>query len=274
MSQRQQTIPTSHCAIAIAESPGEGPPVLLIHGNSSCKEVFRNQMEGDIGRRYRLIAMDLPGHGRSEDARDPERTYCMSGYADAVVEVLRAVGIDRTAMLGWSLGGHIGIDMAARHDSLQALMISGTPPVGKDEVSQGFLPSEHMGLAGQEVFSEAEADAYAHATCGINAPFEDFLLEAVKRTDGRARRYMFKAFAEGKGVDQRAGVGCSPIPLAVVNGGAEPFVNNAFVESVSYANLWEGRVHILEGIGHAPFWEAPDVFDPILERFLADVTRG
>jgi pimeloyl-ACP methyl ester carboxylesterase len=33
----------------------------------------------------------------------------------------------------------------------------------------------------------------------------------------------------------------------------------------------EGRVHILDGVGHAPFWEAPARFDPILARFLGDV---
>ena len=37
------------------------------------------------------------------------------------------------------------------------------------------------------------------------------------------------------------------------------------------ANLWEGKVHLLDGLGHAPFWEAPGQFDPILARFLGDV---
>lgn len=267
-------IETSHGAIAIAESAGEGPPVLLIHGNSSCKEVFGHQLEGEIGRRYRLIAMDLPGHGGSEDARNPEATYNIPGYADTVSEVLADLGIESAAVMGWSLGGHIGIDMIGRYPAVRALMISGAPPVGKGEgqLAAGFLPSEHLGLAGQEVFSEEDADSYAHATCGANAPFEDFLLAAARRTDGRARAMMVGAFAGGVGADQRRIVETSNVPLAIVNGGDEPFVNNAFVKSVGYANLWDGQVHILEGVGHAPFWEAPDRFDPIFARFLADVT--
>jgi hypothetical protein len=43
---------------------------------------------------------------------------------------------------------------------------------------------------------------------------------------------------------------------------------------VIHANLWEGRCHRLAGLGHASFWEAPDVFDPLLERFLRDVETG
>ena len=274
MSVKHSQIETSHCQIAVSESPGDGPAVLLIHGNSSCKEVFRNQMNGPIGDIYRLVAMDLPGHGASADATDPPRTYCMPGYADAAIEVLRALGIDRATVVGWSLGGHIGIEMMGRYVEVNALMISGTPPIGQEEgaLAAGFLPSEHMGLAGQPVFSEAEADAYAHATCGDHAPFEDFLLDAVRRADGRARELMVASFVAGVGANQREIVATSSTPLAVVNGGGEPFVNNDCVKSVDYVNLWEATVHILDGLGHARFWEAPDQFDPILERFLADVT--
>ncbi len=194
---------TSHGGIAIAESAGDGPPVLLIHGNSSCKEVFRDQLEGEIGRQYRLIAMALPGHGGSEDARNPEAAYNIPGYADTAGDVLASLGIGSAAVMGWSLGGHIGIDMIGRLPVVRALMLG--------------------------------------------------------------------AFAGGVGADQLKIVESANIPLAIVNGGDDPFVNNGFVESVGYANLWDGQVHILEGVGHAPFWEAPDRFDPIFARFLADV---
>ncbi|GAB5508153.1 MAG: alpha/beta hydrolase [Rhizobiaceae bacterium] len=269
----EQTIKTSACDIAVTSSSGDGAPVLFVHGNSSCKEVFRNQLHGDIGKTWRCIAMDLPGHGRSADARDPDQTYNMPGYADVALEVMSALGHEKFAMFGWSLGGHIGIEMLDRSDRLTGLMISGSPPVGKepDALAVGFKPSEHMHLAGQRDFSEAEVDAYARATCGINAPFEEFLREAVARTDGRARELMLGKFAAGYGCNQREVATHSKVPLAIVNGGGEPFVNNDFVASLDYDNLWEDTVHILPGIGHAPFWEAPDQFDPHLRRFLASV---
>ncbi len=245
----------------------------MIHGNSSCKEVFRNQLDGDIGATYRCIAMDLPGHGRSDDATDPERTYSMPGYADAAIELMRELGHERYAMLGWSLGGHIGLEMLTRTDAIRGLMITGTPPVGRGEeqLAAGFLPSEHMGLAGQRDLSEEEIDAYARATCGINAPFEPFLREAVARTHGHARELMLGSFARGVGANQREAAVNAPVPLAVVNGAEEPFVNNEFVAALPYRNLWEDRVHLMDGIGHAPFWEAPEAFDVYLERFLESI---
>ena len=52
---------------------------------------------------------------------------------------------------------------------------------------------------------------------------------------------------------------------------ADRFVKLDYFDTVPYANLWEGRCHRLDGLGHAPFWEAPESFDPILERFLQDI---
>ena len=172
------------------------------------------------------------------------------------------------AVFGWSLGGHIGIEMIPRFPGLKGLMITGTPPVALAGAAAGFKPSPHMGLAGQRDFSEIDIDNYAAATCG--APHAPFLRAAVARTDGRARKTMFDAFAAGDGIDQRDTVATSPILLGVVNGDDEPFVNLDYVDSLSYANLWEGHCHRLAGLGHALFWEAPQVFDPILERFLDD----
>jgi len=266
-------LPTSHAAIAVSESGGSGPPVLLIHGNSSCKEVFRNQLDGAIGRRWRLIALDLPGHGRSADARNPQRTYTMPGYADMAVEVLDRLGVSRFAVLGWSLGGHIGLEMFTRHAGMAGLLATGTPPVPltPDGIGRGFIPSEHMGLAGKADFTEADILAYATHTAGINAPFEPFMLDAVRRTDGRARATMIGAALAGWGTDQLRLAETLDKPLAIVSGGGEPFVNNDYLRSIRYARLWDGQVHVLPGIGHAPFWEAPALFDALFARFLTDV---
>jgi len=264
---------TSHAAISVSESGGSGPPVLLVHGNSSCKEIFRNQLDGPIGRRWRLIAIDLPGHGRSANARNPERSYSMPGYADMAVEVLDILGVTRFAVLGWSLGGHIGLEMFTRHAGMAGLLATGTPPVPLtlDGIKAGFHFSEHMGLVSQVVFTEDEAQSFANDTAGPNAPYEPFLLDAVRRCDGRARALMIGAAVSGWGTDQLRLVETLDRPLAIVSGADEPFVNNAYLQSIKYANLWDGRVHILPGLGHAVFWEAPQTFDPLFSRFLSDV---
>jgi pimeloyl-ACP methyl ester carboxylesterase len=263
---------TSHGRIAVRETEGAGPAVLLIHGNSSSSLVFRHVMDGALGGRYRMIAPDLPGHGSSSDAIDPVRSYSMPGYAGAMVEVLQALGVEKVIVFGWSLGGHIGLEMISLLPGMMGLMITGTPPVSVAQLGQGFKPSPHMNLAGQQDFSEEDVENYARSTCG--EPFEPFMREGVARTDGRARRLMFESFAGGSGDDQSVIVATAKIPLAVVNGADEPFVNTEFVAKVTYANLWEGECHLIANSGHAPFWDSPDQFNPIFARFLDDVANG
>ena len=272
----QQMIETSHGKIAITRSRGTGAPVLLIHGNSSCKEVFRHQLEGEIGAGFQCIAMDLPGHGLSADALLPEKTYTLTGYAQTAIELMSVLNIQTYAVLGWSLGGHIGIEMMQQSTRVCGLLISGTPPISKDpaDISAAFLPSEHMAFTGQEVLSDTEADLYAHATCGSNARYEEFLGEAVRRTDGRARRIMMETVMRGEGADQRALVENDPRSLAIVNGADEAMVNNEYIRQLAYQNLWDDTVHLIPGAGHAPFWESPEKFDALFVRFLTSLAAS
>jgi pimeloyl-ACP methyl ester carboxylesterase len=272
VSTRQHTLLTSHGSVALEESGASGLPVLLIHGNSSCRGVFRHQLQGPLAKKYHLIALDLPGHGQSSDAPDPTRSYTRSGFADAASEVLEKLGVTQAVVFGWSLGGHIGIEMIPRFPGMRGLMVTGTPPVGRNNMAQGFVASPHNGAAGRQDLSEADIDAFVQAIFGGSA--EPFLRDAVKRADGRLRKRMFEAARAGDGVDQRKTVETSSVPLAVVNGAADRLINLDYVDTVAYANLWEGRCHRLPGLGHTPFWEAPEVFAPVLERFLQDVETG
>ncbi len=267
------TIPTSIADIAVQDSAGAGPAVLLIHGNSSCKEVFRRQFESPLAQEFRLVAIDLPGHGASGDARDPASGYTLAGYATAAIEVLRALEISKVAVFGWSLGGHVALDMISRFAGLTGVMICGTPPVpgGMEGVALGFQASEHMALAGAGEWTADETEAYARATAGAGAPFEPFMLAAAARTPGLARQTFFANALSGTVDDQRRIAETSKVPLAIVNGAEDAFINAAYFDTVRYANLWDGKVHRLAGVGHAPFWQAPERFYPLLERFVRDV---
>jgi pimeloyl-ACP methyl ester carboxylesterase len=267
------TLATHFAEIAVRDSGGDGAAILLLHGNSSCKEIFRRQFDSLVSKHFRLIAMDLPGHGGSGNAKDPRAAYTIAGYASAAVEVLKQLGVGRAVVFGWSLGGHVALDMLSRFPGMRGVTISGTPPVpGSIEgVALGFKPSQHMALSSSSIWSDADADAWAHETAGINAPFEPFMLAAARRTDAIAREIFFANALSGQADDQRRIVETSKVPLAVVNGSDDPFINGAYFDTLHYANLWDGKVHVLKGVGHAPFWETPQQFNPLLERFVLDV---
>jgi pimeloyl-ACP methyl ester carboxylesterase len=270
MPIKYRVVDTSHGAIAVEEAGSGDRAVLFIHGNSSSREVFRHQLDSDLGRNHRLIALDLPGHGQSANAMNPERTYTRPGFADVTRELLTRLGISQAALVGWSLGGHIALEAAARFPGIVGMMIVGTPPVAANRMADGFIPAPHFKLGSQEHLDAAAIDEFGSAIFGTS--FTPELREAMARTDGLARKTMFKAAQAGAGTDQRKTVEHIPVSLAVVNGANDPFVNLDYLDTLSYANLWDGRCHRLPGLGHAPFREGPEAFNGLLERFLADLS--
>jgi pimeloyl-ACP methyl ester carboxylesterase len=267
---------TTHCTIAVQDCGSGSPAVIFIHGNSSCKEIFAAQLGSPLRERHRLVALDLPGHGESADARDPHRTYTIPGYASVLREVLGQLAIDRFLLVGWSLGGHIAIELMATAPRPLGVVITGTPPFARsmESIGEAFLPTPHMQLTTKPVFTDEEALAYARATSTPDVDRDDFRYRAARRTDGRARARMFAALSEGLGVDQRRTVEEVAVPLLILNGENDPFVNPAYFDKPHYARLWRGAVQRIPASGHAPFYEQPALYNRLLEEFVADCAKG
>lgn len=179
--------------------------------------------------------------------------------------------LTRVILLGWSLGGHVALEMVPLLGvRLRGLMIVGTPACGRGRAQEGFKIDVKGALAFKEVLNESEMDVLA----GSAGRYDEFMGRDVRRTDGRARRVMYEEMCVGgQGVDQReVAEGKGPL-LAVVNGRDEAFVDLEFVDSVKYGNLWKGKTMRLEG-GHAPFWEKPQGFLEVWEEFVSDCEKA
>lgn len=95
---------------------GQGHPLILIHGSGPGATGWTNFSHNiaALAETHRVIALDLPGWGQS-DAVDPERMPVISAGVEAVVQLMDALGFDRAALIGNSLGGAICLEFAARH---------------------------------------------------------------------------------------------------------------------------------------------------------------
>lgn len=275
-SGQVRKITTRHGEVAVHEAGrSDCPTLLFLHGNSSCGLVFEQQFSSALAERYHLLAMDLPGHGASPDAADPEASYSMPSYAEAATDMLSQLGIDDPVVLGWSLGGHIGLEMTRILPAMRGLVITGTPPCGPgaEEVTQAFAQIPEIAFAATESFTPEQVETFARYIYSLTKPAPPHLVEAVRRCDGRSRRLMFGDFlnAESRLSHQITIVASWPKPLAIIQGTDEPFMSSNYFDRLTYANLWRGEVQMIEGCGHAPFWEKPEVYNLLLDAFVRDL---
>jgi pimeloyl-ACP methyl ester carboxylesterase len=276
---KTQKIEAPNGAIAVHESGGQGPPVVLIHGNSSSSRAFSRQLEGPLGGRVRLVAVDLPGHGESDDARDPG-AYSLPGHARAVRAVVEALDLHEARFVGWSLGGHVTLEMAPDLPRARGFVIFGTPPVpsraeqpipSREPARDPFLPNPTMRFTFQENIDKGEASAYVAAFFKPGfADVPSFYLQDALRTDGRARSGLGSSVEGGLYRDEVAIVRDLDVPLAVLHGGDEQLVNGQYFGSVVMPSLWRRAVQMIPYAGHAPHWETPKAFDALLEAFVEE----
>jgi pimeloyl-ACP methyl ester carboxylesterase len=89
---------------------GKGDPILLLHGLGASKITWLPVL-APLAQRYRVIVPDLPGHGESDK---PRNEYTPRFYARVVRHLMDALGIERAAVVGNSLGGRVALELALR----------------------------------------------------------------------------------------------------------------------------------------------------------------
>jgi pimeloyl-ACP methyl ester carboxylesterase len=101
------------------EDAGAGIPLLCLHTAGADGRQFRHMMnDAAITSRFRVIAFDLPWHGKSSPPAGYEREeyrLTTAGYTEAIRAVTSALGLDRPVVMGCSIGGRIVLHLAIHH---------------------------------------------------------------------------------------------------------------------------------------------------------------
>jgi pimeloyl-ACP methyl ester carboxylesterase len=94
---------------------GSGPPLVLLHGGVGSSEMWRFEGYVDALRdAFRLVLVDLRGHGRS-DAPHDRAAYTIDAFVAGLGAVLDALGLQSASLCRFSLGGSVALAFAARH---------------------------------------------------------------------------------------------------------------------------------------------------------------
>jgi len=106
--------PTIH----VLDWGGQGPPAVLLHGGSLTARTW-DYVALALRADFRLVALDMRGHGASDWAHD----YSMESFASDVMAVIDGLAIGRTHLVGMSLGGVVACEFALSHPDRTASLV-------------------------------------------------------------------------------------------------------------------------------------------------------
>lgn len=250
-----------------------GKPILFIHGTSQSHLVWEKQLDSGLGRRFRLVALDLRGHGGSEKPRDAYGDSKL--WADDVHAVIATLGLDSPVLAGWSYGGIVMCDYIQHYgedDIAGTHWVSAVSRLGQPLLEAGFLTPEFLEIV-PGLFSEDVGESVA--------ALRSFIRLAVRREVTPAERYRFLGWNVAVPPHVRLGLFSRELdhdpvveglrrPALVTHGRDDAIVPVAGSEHLAGLTSLAG-LSVHPEAGHAVFWDAPESFNAELEEFRAEV---
>ena len=128
---------------------GRGEPVLLIHGGLANSNYWGHQVRALL-KHYRVVVMDSRGHGRSSRNEQP---YGYDLMASDVLALMDHLGIKKAAIVGWSDGAIIGLDIAMHHPERVSRLFAfaaNSDPSGVADIAKSDVFNAYIERAGEE----------------------------------------------------------------------------------------------------------------------------
>ena len=243
---------------------GRGPVVVLLHAWTAHRGFWSRQVAA-LHDRWTMVAVDLRGHGAS--SAPPDASYTVAGMADDVERLIAALDVPRVALVGWSMGGILAVELARRlGERANALALVGTTPGGgNDDASAGAVTAA-MAADFRGFIREFAATFFKE---GRDAPLYPWVAGEVEKTPPHVARACFDAF---RAADVRACLPAPQLPTLVLHGRHDALIPLATAEETA-RRIPDARLVVLEDSGHAPLLEQPESVNTALAELLERAVR-
>ncbi|MBH2033430.1 MAG: alpha/beta hydrolase [Pseudomonadales bacterium] len=251
------------------DSQSDGPVIILLHGNSSAAAAFTEQF-AEFGEHYRLLALDLPGHGQSSAIAAAQ--YSFAGFADTLIEFIEQLQLHDVVLVGHSLGGHAALEALPQLENVRGVVLLGAPPFNSQLAAQVFHPEPTGGLVFQADLDNQQVARLAAAFVSPSTATEHRLATLkhfIRATDPLVRSALGASLSRGDFADELALLAASGVPALLVLGEDDAFINaNACAQPQVFATT-PLQVALLSGCGHCPHIEAPQHCNDLINAFIS-----
>ncbi len=259
------------------EEHGAGEPLLLIMGWGGNAATWKPQLP-DLAERYRVIAFDNRGAGRTSA---PHQPYSIGQMVDDTIAVLDALAVPRAHVFGISMGGMIAQDLALRHpERVDALILGCTSPGGSRSAGYGQLQGdittfrETTGEDGPDLawFSEFLKRLWTdEALARSDTHLQDFVLSLIRYPPPpHGLRNQADAIAAHDAYSRLQRI---RHPTLVITGAEDALIDPR--NSVILAKrIPDAELHVFPRLKHAFHLERPDLSNSLIIDFIERTRRS
>jgi len=248
----------------------QGQPILFIHGYAQAALSWDRQTnDAGLAQEFRMVAIDLRGHGMSDKPVGDAQYRTNKLWADDVKAVMDQLALVRPVMVGWSYGGRVMGDYVAEHGHAGLGAMNWVAAVSSSaEVSRFGRGGRFVGPMGSaDPATAIRATASFLRECfDIQPSTADF--ETMLAFNMMVPRHV-RISLGGRQVAYEARLRSIDIPVLVTQGQLDKLIDVTMGRHT--ASIVPGaRYSEYQNIGHAPFWEDA----PRFNRELAELARG
>jgi non-heme chloroperoxidase len=242
-----------------------GRPIVFIHGFSQCGLAWGRQMNSDLANDYRLVAMDMRGHGRSDKPREGYDDSKL--WADDVNATIQALKLDHPILSGWSYGPLVILDYIRHYgeDSISGInFVGGVTKLGSDDALAALTP-EFLGLVPGFFSTDAEESGRS---------LESLLRMCFSQQPSDEDLYLMLGYNASvppyvrQGLFSRSFDNDDLLPKirkpALITHGADDAVVKPDTVKQRMAGLAHAKIQMMPNAGHAPFWDDATTFNQSL----------
>lgn len=246
----------------------EGRPIFFIHGLSQCSLAWSRQMASDLADDYRLVAMDMRGHGLSEK---PLEGYADSRlWADDVNAAIQALGVDHPILCGWSYGPLVILDYIRHYgeDDISGVnFVGGITKLGSEQAMSVIAPEVLSLVPG---FFSTDVEESARSLESLLRLFfvQEPSAEDLNRMLGynvSVPSYVRQALFS-RSLDNDDLLAKIRKPVLITHGADDAVVKPAVVDQHK-AGMPHAQIHLMANAGHASFWDDAATFNRRLRAF-------
>lgn len=257
---------------------GAGTPLLLLHGFTGRGSGWGAHATA-FARQFRVIVVDLPGHGRSGMPRDPARSS-VERTADDLAAILGRIGSDGAYVVGYSLGARVALRLAVAHPEAVRRLVLESPSAGlateAERVARRVADADLAARIERDGIDAFVNDWERRPVFASHASLPHARAARLRSERLRNRPAALAASLRGAGQgsmaplhDRLAGI---RVPTLVITGALDP-TGRARAETVT--SLIPGaRLEVIDGAGHTPHLETPKIFRSLTKTFLKEDTAA